>query len=406
MNRVVVDEEAQKPQDNTSGTIGMISSPLIAADTDFKMPSNTLISWMNGLLFGGQVIGGFLFGYVADRLASLVSLSISFCSTSLIFLALQLPLGIALGGHLSYDVIFFLEFTPSSKIKDLNPLIMLFGITGIMGKLIIEPYGWRNYMLAYSILSGCIFLLRILLFRFESPRYLLSKSKHNKVVKVINTMSRDCLLQDDCTIYVKQNKEVKKSKIMFKDVKVFFPLALQWFLVTLSYYGLILFIPTYLMKRRVEMAGVYDFYIVLAVSEIPGLVLTRLFLTKASYSTTLAANTFGCALSCLGLIFAKETNLIFFFNSLIYFFIIGCWTVLYTWTPTLIDVTKRGRIMSMISFIAKCAGILAAPFSSFLWSTFGNNADNHVSCAIVLGIFTVLFGAATVNGSLLRYNVK
>jgi MFS transporter, AAHS family, 4-hydroxybenzoate transporter len=155
-----------------------------------------------GNVFGigqfGMVLGGFLFGYLGDRIgrrASVILATASFGAMSLAIalsgsyatlLALRFAEGVAMGGLLPLAWALNIEYVPRRFRSTVVTLIMVgysigSGAAGPMSILLIPRYGWRSLF----VVGGCAAMVGtglLILFLPESLKFLSVKNKHPELI--------------------------------------------------------------------------------------------------------------------------------------------------------------------------------------------------------------------------------
>jgi len=116
--------------------MSLLQGPMMA---EWKM-SNQKLSLLQSCMFGGELIGGLFWGSISDRLgrrftfvgtaalATVFGLLSSAAPNFNLFIASRFGLGLAIGGSLSIDFIYFAEFVPSKSRGVRTTFIILLGI--------------------------------------------------------------------------------------------------------------------------------------------------------------------------------------------------------------------------------------------------------------------------------------
>lgn len=102
--------------------------------------SEQRVSLLQSCMFGGELLGGLAWGSLSDRigrrftfvgtaaLATVFGLLSAACPSFNMFLLCRFGLGIAIGGSLSIDFIYFVEFVPSSTRGIRTTFVIFLGI--------------------------------------------------------------------------------------------------------------------------------------------------------------------------------------------------------------------------------------------------------------------------------------
>jgi putative MFS transporter len=349
-------------------------------------------------LFFGEIIGGFIFGYISDNFGrrfafllgsflSAVMGSVSSLSDSFLTLTLmRFFLGVTLGGSLSIDFIYFIENLPALNRGYYSAFIIPFGIVGVIftsvvGWLIIPLYGWRIFLLICSLPCFILTVLRIL-WKWESPRYLYSQEKYEEAIEVIRKMALmnngeelphftliplnngsdidlvDCERRSHSKVsFFKKLKSYIDSK---ERRKILFLLFCLWFCITFGYYGITFWLGKYLESKK-DSISVYKNFFIMGIAEIPGWIFSLMLLERIGRPKTLGITLALCSISCIlfGLTDSQVTAIIF--SSLMYFCIVGSWTCIYIYTNEVFPTCMRTVSFSVANMGGGLAGILTGP---------------------------------------------
>lgn len=135
-----------------SGTVELILVSILNPELGKEWPEFdvTLKGLFVSLTFIGEIIGGIIWGFISDKygkqspiisgrkivfkttalVSSIFGLASAFAPNPAVMLVLRFFLGVAIGGNLSIDVIFFMEFLPAHKRGKQTVTIILCGIGG------------------------------------------------------------------------------------------------------------------------------------------------------------------------------------------------------------------------------------------------------------------------------------
>lgn len=124
--------------------MSLIQGPLIA---EWKV-TNQKLSLLQACVFAGELLGGVFWGSLSDRigrrltfigtaaLATVFGLLSAGALNFNMFLLSRFGLGIAIGGSLAIDFIYFVEFVPAGKRGIRTTFIILLGIFACTHRLI------------------------------------------------------------------------------------------------------------------------------------------------------------------------------------------------------------------------------------------------------------------------------
>lgn len=235
---------------STSEEMDVISMSFIlpSAQCDLNLNTETK-GWLNSIIFIGMMVGAYFWGSIADSMGRkkvLIVISFmngfcivasSFSQTYEWFMLFRFLNGAALGGSGPVIWSYFAEFQPKAKRGSMLSFMAAFWtfgnlfVAGLAWLIIPRSIGfvtslfvynsWRIFLMVCSIPS---FIVGFLLFYLpESPKFLLSKGKHDKAmaifrgIYVTNTKkSADSYPVSELHIDEKLMEEIKSSQASIK----------------------------------------------------------------------------------------------------------------------------------------------------------------------------------------------
>ncbi|MDO5705516.1 MAG: MFS transporter, partial [Paracoccus sp. (in: a-proteobacteria)] len=333
------------------------------------------------LFFLGMFVGAFVFGRVADRFGrrrvllvtvlmdALFGLLSVFAHNFEMLLVLRFLTGVAVGGTLPVDYAMMAEFLPPKNRG--RWLVWLEGFWAI-GTIVIaltawiaasrgaaEPWRWIFFIAAAPAIIG--FWLRMWV--PESPMYLIRQGQETKARSVVNRVlagNGAAPLSDDVRLVpVPVDPDAQGS--------IFAPALRQrtlgmlavWFLVSLSYYGVFVWVPGQLATEGFGFVRGYGFLVILALAQVPGYALAAWGVEKWGRKPTLMLFLLLSAAGCFLFTIAGTPTLIATALMLMSFALLGTWGALYAFTPELYPTSLRGAGMGTASAVARLGGILA-----------------------------------------------
>lgn len=363
------------------------------------------------LFFLGMFVGAFAFGRLADRIGrrnvllftvamdAVFGLASVFANDFTFLLALRFLTGIAVGGTLPVDYAMMAEFLPPRNRG--RWLVWLEGFWAV-GTIVIAltawiavtmgaPAAWR-WIFAIAALPALIgFWLR--LWVPESPMFLIRNKRQPEARRVINrvlTANGAETLGDDVQI-VPAPVPASAERSIFAPAlrnRTLGVLAV-WFLVSLSYYGIFIWVPGQLATEGFGFVRGFGFLVILALAQIPGYALAAWGVEAIGRRSTLMGFLLLSAVGCFLFTIADSTGLIAASLILMSFALLGTWGALYAFTPELYPTNLRGTGMGTASAMARLGGILAP---SLLAVAFARGFG------FAIGVFAVLLllGAAAL----------
>lgn len=333
------------------------------------------------LFFLGMFAGAFLFGRLADRIGrrrvllvavaadAIFGLASVFAPSFTVLLALRFLTGVAVGGTLPVDYALMAEFLPPKNRG--RWLVWLEGFWAI-GTIVIavtawiaatqgatEPWRWIFFVAAAPALIG--FWLR--LWVPESPMYLVRHGRQDEVRAVINRVLAvngaetlpDTARLTAAPVEPGTDRSIWAPALIRRTLGI---LAV-WFLVSISYYGVFIWVPGKLATEGFGFVKGYGFLVILALAQVPGYALAAYGVETWGRRATLMGFLLASALGCGLFTLATAPTLVAAALILMSFALLGTWGALYAYTPELYPTALRGTGMGTASAIARLGGILA-----------------------------------------------
>ena len=163
------------------------------------------------------------------------------------FLFLRFALGIGLGS-LPLASTYGMEFLQTNiRARGVQGIEIIYSMGGslatLLAVLLIEPYGWRFWLLVCA--TPCLIFLILSTCAPESPRFYLISGQPGKSKEVMQMIARfnQCQVPPQ-ELYAKQEKNRGKAWDLFKPEhrKLTIPLLAIWFIMLFVYYGAVLLI--------------------------------------------------------------------------------------------------------------------------------------------------------------------
>lgn len=341
-----------------------------------------LMGLLTSVCFVGELIGGIAWSFVSDK----ISRRLTFVSSALVtsvfavlgmlapnyyaFLLSRLGLGFGLGGSMSIDFIYFVEFAPRSGRLTRTVAIIYLGILALVytavGGYLLLPARWVWFM-GYSALPMILLTIIRLCVHWETPLFLYSKGRYEECKQVLKTMARinkSTFGRKEDYVLISEISAHPASQVNGREPipwRLTFTFALIFLLQTLTYYGLTLWLHQIALNKGIPRYSAPVNLLAMAAFEVFGVMLTHKLLSKYgnSLKPALLTNFGGALLSMILLHFFGRSQVAFtVISSLAYFFIVGVWTVIYVQGPQLFAVPVRARLFGLCASAGKVGGIL------------------------------------------------
>lgn len=359
--------------------------------------------------FVGMFVGALFWGPLADRigrrgvLLTTVSLGVLFGLGAAIAPSFELVLllrfltGFAIGGTLPVDYALLAEFVPTKLRGRYLVLLESFWALGTVAAALLSWWlfttlpptdAWR-WLLGLAAVPGLVSLwIRVSV--PESPRFLLLKGRADEARSVLGRVARENGRAIDVpTLAVPAKTGGTSLGTLFRAplAKRTLLLSVTWFCLSLGYYGIFSWLPTYFRAQGLDLGLVYRNTLVLALAQIPGYLLAASLVDRVGRRATLTAYLLGSAVFAFlfTLVVSPEGSLLA--SSLLSFSLLGAWGALYAFTPELFPTSARSTGMGWASGMARLASVLAPTVGALLLSS---------RLSLALGLFAALFvvGAA------------
>lgn len=333
------------------------------------------------VFFLGMFAGAFLFGRLADRvgrkwvLVGTVAMDAVFGLASVwagdftVLLVLRFLTGVAVGGTLPVDYAMMAEFLPPKNRG--RWLVWLEGFWAV-GTIVIAltawaaasfgaeaPWRWIFFIAAAPALIG--FFLRFWI--PESPMYLVRRGRQAEARLIIDrvlAVNRAAPLPPETHLVPAPVADGAARSIWTGSLRrTTIGVLAVWFLVSLSYYGVFVWVPGQLATEGFGFVRGYGFLVILALAQVPGYALAAWGVEAIGRRPTLTGFLILSAAGC-GL-FALATGPVIVAGALIVmsFALLGTWGALYAFTPELYPTHLRGTGMGTASAMARLGGVMA-----------------------------------------------
>ncbi|MDP4127840.1 MAG: MFS transporter, partial [Bacillota bacterium] len=335
-----------------------------------------------GLL--GMAIGAIIAGMIADKIGrkkvfafTLLTYSVatglcglSWNLTSL--LVFRFIVGFGLGGQLPVAVTLVSEFSPvkhRGKFLVLLESFWAFGwlLAAIISYMIIPRFGWPlAFFIGFLPSLYILFLWRTIP---ESPRYLESMGRIAEAEAIIGKVERESgfVVNKDVKERKQENHKtsVYANKAKLSDLfsrsllrRTIF-LWLLWFGIVFSYYGIFTWLPSILALKGFSLTKSFSYVIIMTLAQIPGYFSAAYFVDRIGRKPTLALYVLGTAVTAYFFGQGSTAAAILTMGSLMSFFNLGAWGIIYTYTPELYPTHERATGSGWAAGFGRIGGILA-----------------------------------------------
>lgn len=357
----------------------------------------------------GMALGAVVSGTIADRIGRkkvftitvlLYSIASAFCALSWNYqslLVFRFLVGFGLGGELPVAATLVSEYAPSRVRGRFIVLLESFwGLGWIAAACIayffIPLYGWRM-----AFLIGALPALYVCLIRMhmpESVRYLLAHGRVGEARQIVVSLERQLHVPVAPFVSEKETLPVV-AKASFRELwkKPFasrtIMLWLVWFGINFSYYGIFMWLPSLVFQQGFTVVKTFEYVLIMTLAQLPGYYCAAWLVDKIGRKYTLSAFLLFSGVASYFFGHASTAAALMMWGSVMSFFNLGAWGVLYTYTPEQYPTAIRALGSGWAAGFGRFGG-MAAPMmvGTLLARSFG--------FASVFYMFALVFAAVAV----------
>lgn len=357
----------------------------------------------------GMALGAVVSGTIADRIGRkkvftitvlLYSIASAFCALSWNYqslLVFRFLVGFGLGGELPVAATLVSEYAPSRVRGRFIVLLESFwGLGWIAAACIayffIPLYGWRMAFLIGALPALYVCLIR--LHMPESVRYLLAHGRVGEARQIVVSLERQ--LHVPVAPFVSEKETVPVvAKASFRELwkKPFasrtIMLWLVWFGINFSYYGIFMWLPSLVFQQGFTVVKTFEYVLIMTLAQLPGYYCAAWLVDKIGRKYTLSAFLLFSGVASYFFGHASTAAALMMWGSVMSFFNLGAWGVLYTYTPEQYPTAIRALGSGWAAGFGRFGG-MAAPMmvGALLARSFG--------FASVFYMFALVFAAVAV----------
>ena len=357
----------------------------------------------------GMALGAVVSGTIADRIGRkkvftitvlLYSIASAFCALSWNYqslLVFRFLVGFGLGGELPVAATLVSEYAPSRVRGRFIVLLESFwGLGWIAAACIayffIPVYGWRMAFLIGALPALYVCLIR--LHMPESVRYLLTRGRVDEARQIVLSLEKQ--LHVPSALFTGETETVPVvAKASFRELwkKPFMSrtimLWLVWFGINFSYYGIFMWLPSLVFQQGFTVVKTFEYVLIMTLAQLPGYYCAAWLVDKIGRKYTLSAFLLFSGVASYFFGHASTAATLMMWGSVMSFFNLGAWGVLYTYTPEQYPTAIRALGSGWAAGFGRFGG-MAAPMmvGALLARSFG--------FASVFYMFALVFAAVAV----------
>lgn len=357
----------------------------------------------------GMALGAVVSGTIADHIGRkkvftitvlLYSIASAFCALSWNYqslLVFRFLVGFGLGGELPVAATLVSEYAPSRVRGRFIVLLESFwGLGWIAAACIayffIPLYGWRM-----AFLIGALPALYVCLIRMhmpESVRYLLAHGRVGEARRIVVSLERQLhvpvapFVSEKETVPVvakASSRELWKKPFASRTIMLW----LVWFGINFSYYGIFMWLPSLVFQQGFTVVKTFEYVLIMTLAQLPGYYCAAWLVDKIGRKYTLSAFLLFSGVASYFFGHASTAAALMMWGSVMSFFNLGAWGVLYTYTPEQYPTAIRALGSGWAAGFGRFGG-MAAPMmvGALLARSFG--------FASVFYMFALVFAAVAV----------
>lgn len=372
---------------------GMVSGVIAAIGSDWDLTMYER-SWLTSSGLLGMIVGAALSGAMSDRfgrrsviLLTLLIYSIGsfMCGVSTdywMLMVFRFITGFGLGGELPAASTLVSELSPL-KSRGRNVVILesfwAWGwiASALVAYLLIPVYGWR---MAFFVGAIPALFAAILRFRVpESPRYLEVNGRYEEAEKIVSDLERAAGVEPVASEYSKA--EVKKRP-WYEEFRMLWikenlrstaVLWIIWFGINFGYYGFVLWTPSLLMEQGFDIVKSFGFTVIMCLAQLPGYFSAAYLIERIGRKPTLVIYFAGTAVASWLFGQSGSDEAILAAGCLLYFFALGAWGCVYSYTPEVYPTDVRGSGTGWASAFGRIGAFIAPFIVPAMYSAFGSD---------------------------------
>ena len=402
--------------------VTIISFIIVSLTADWRLGPDQS-RWVVVMGFIGMFVGAGLAGLLSDRfgrkpllLFSLLLFSVAtglsgFASGLAVLLVLRFLAGLGLGGELPVASTLVSEISPANRRGFMVVILESFWgwgaiLAALIAFLLIPNFGWQWGFFAGALPALVAFLWRRSL--PESPRYLLRAGRAQEAAAVMRQMGIQASGEE---LRAAVTRSVAHESAVTRLARLWAPglarrtlmLWVLWFGMVYAFYGITSWLPTLLALQGYNMTRSFQAVLITTLAQIPGYFSAAFLIERLGrkWTLTLYLALYGASALLLGQYgFRGGGSLeeVILWASLVQFFSLGAWGVIYAYTPELYPTAVRGAGAGWAAAVGRLGGI-AGPFVvPWLLDPAG---PWRLAPAVVLGMFAVALAVVALTVALL-----
>lgn len=388
--------------------------------------SATQMGFIGSIGLLGMAVGAVLAGSAADKFgrkmvfsATLIIYSVAtgLCGLAWNYeslLVFRFLVGFGLGGELPVAVTLMSEYSPpASRGRFIVLLESFWGVGWLVAALIsyfiIPKFGWQMAFFIGALPALYVFFIRMAM--PESIRFLMDKGREEEALAIVAKLEQSAGCKPAIQAAAMTTVEAKKpeTKVLFKELwtaqfaKRTIILWVIWFGIVYSYYGIFTWLPSLMVQQGHTVVKTFEYVLIMTLAQLPGYFSAAYLVDRIGRKATLASYLAMSAVSAYFFGQGGSAGVVLFWGSLMSFFNLGAWGVVYTYTPELYPTRIRAFGSGWAAAVGRFGGIMAPSIVGYMLA--GPMGMEQVftmftGVMIIVAIAVWLFGEETKGKSL------
>ena len=336
--------------------------------------SESTLGGISAITSIGMIFGAVFAGRLADMIGrkhvlmgtlvlfSLGNLALIFAPNITVFMIIRFITGLGLGGELPVAATLLADNfsgTKRSQMLILGDSFWAYGwiIASLVAWLLMPIFGWRIAAIVTAVAGLYAFILR---------RHLPEEKPHDKT--------------EHAAFSEIWHSSYRRQLIV---------LAVLWFIVMLTYYGMFMWLPSVLTMRGFSIVNSMGYTLLMSIAQLPGYYLAAYLMKRVARKTILAVYIGGTIVASVLFVSATSSVIILIAGAMLSFFDLGAWGTLIAITPSQFPQAIRGTGMGTAQSIGRVGAAIGPYLVGWL-------LDGQASIQLIFGIFIGLLIIALI----------
>jgi putative MFS transporter len=282
----------------------------------------------------------------------------------------------------------------------------------LVSYLAIPALGWRAAFFIGAV--PALFAAFIRMAVPESPRYLEERGRYTEADSLVRKLEGEAGIDYRGEIDSATASKVNKPSMLRSIGSIWAKahrrstavLWVIWFGINFGYYGFVLWTPSFLVAQGLDIVRSFQFTLFMCLAQLPGYLVAAVLIEKIGRRPVLTIFMAGTAVAAWLFGHAGTVGESLGFGCLLYFFALGAWGCVYSYTPELYPTSIRGIGVGWAAAFGRIGAFTAPLLVPALYKLFGEAAGFTLVFVVLTVVFLVvaltvlIFGVETKGKSL------